>query len=98
MQALFLILLTVIALLQLIRSQDIHIFLSPMFWVAVGTFFHYSMVLITQSIPEYKAVLHGEPEQRKILLLIIILVQFIFYTIAASVGGRKDEDDQMIMH
>jgi hypothetical protein len=98
MQALFLILITVIALLQLIRSQDIHIFHSPMFWVAVGTFFHYSIFLITQSVPEYKAVLHGEPEQRKILLLIIILVQFIFYTIAASVAGKKNGDDQMIMY
>lgn len=38
-QGLLLILLTIIALFQLIRSLDIFIFLSPMFWIAGGTFF-----------------------------------------------------------
>jgi hypothetical protein len=96
-QALLLILITLIALLQLIKSHDIHIFLSPVFWIAGGTFFYYSMYLITQSIPEYKVVLNAGPEQqRKILLLIIVVIQFIFYTIASIVAADNKKEDRII--
>lgn len=99
MQSLVLILITLIALLQLIRSQDIFIFLSPMFWIAGGTFFYYSMFLLTQSIPEYKVVLQPPShQQKKALLLIIILIQFIFYIIAAIVAGSKNKDERMVLY
>lgn len=97
-QALLLLLVTILALLQLIKSQDIYIFLSPLFWIASGTFFYYSMFLITLSIPEYKALLREEPEEKKVLLVIIMLVQFIFYIIAATVAGNKDKNDQRIIY
>ncbi|MBC7829714.1 MAG: hypothetical protein H7122_18365 [Chitinophagaceae bacterium] len=98
-QALLLILVTLIALFQLIRGLDIFIFLSPMFWIAGGTFFYYSMFLITQSIPEYKSVLQGTPlQQKKALLLIIIIIQFIFYIIAAIVAGNKNKENRMILY
>ena len=92
-QSLMLILITLTAVLQLIRSHDIHIFLSPMFWVTGGTFFYYSMFFLTQSIPDYILIIRGEPQQKKLLLLIITLVQFAFYTVAAKVAGDKNEDD-----
>lgn len=92
-QSLMLILITLTAISQLIRSHDIHIFLSPMFWLAGGTFFYYSMFFLTQSIPDYILIIQGEPQQKKLLLLIIILVQFVFYTVAANVARNKKEDD-----
>lgn len=95
-QALLMIVLNFIVLLQLIRKHDIFIFLSPMFWIAGGTFFYYCMFLLTQSLPEYKAVLQGESQQKKALLLVIILIQFIFYIIAATVAANKNKNDRMI--
>lgn len=98
-QALILILITLIALFQLIRSLDIFIFLSPMFWIAGGTFFYYSMFLITQAIPEYKVVLQGIPQQQKqALLLVIIIIQFSFYIIAAIVAGNKNKEEPRIQY
>ena len=94
-QSLFLIAMNIIVLLQLIKRHDILIFLSPMFWIAAGTFFYYSMFLLTQSLPDYKSVLRGESkEQKKILLLIIIMIQFIFYIISATVAGNKPQENQ----
>jgi hypothetical protein len=97
-QALLMIFLNFIALLQLIRRHDIFIFLSPMFWIAGGTFFYYSMFLLTQSLPEYKPVLSAESQQKKVLLLVIILIQFSFYTIAATVAANKNKDDKIIRY
>ena len=97
-QALLMIVLNFIALLQLIRKHDIFIFLSPMFWIAGGTFFFYSMFLLTQSLPEYKTVLPGESQQKKVLMLVIILIQFVFYTVAATVAANKNKDDKMITY
>ncbi|HKH62528.1 MAG TPA: hypothetical protein VKA49_16910 [Flavitalea sp.] len=98
-QALLMIVLNFIVLLQLIRKHDIFIFLSPMFWIAGGTFFYYCMFLLTQSLPEYKAVLQGESQQQKrALLLVIILIQFVFYIIAATVAANKNKDDRMITY
>ena len=94
-QASLMIFLNFIALLQLIRRHDIFIFLSPMFWIAGGTFFYYSMFLLTQSLPEYKMILPAESQQKKVLMLVIILIQFVFYTIAATVAANKDQDDKM---
>ena len=96
-QALLLIAITLIALLQLIRSQDIFIFLSPMFWIAGGTFFYYSMFLLTQSIPEYSVISGPPQQQKKVLLLIIILIQFIFYIIAAAVAGDKKLENSTML-
>ena len=97
-QALVMVLITLVALFQIIRNHDIFIFHSPLFWIAGGTFFYYSMFLLTQSIPEYKAAIQNTPEhQRKILLLVITLVQFIFYIVASVVAGNKTENDQMLI-
>lgn len=96
-QALIIIVLTVFVLLQLIRSHDIFIFLSPMFWIAGGTFFYHSMFLLTQSIPEYKEVLQNTPqEQKKILVLVIIVIQFVFYIVAAGVASNKNKEHRMM--
>lgn len=93
-QSLLLILINIVALLQLIRKDEIHIFLSPLFWITAGTFFYYCMFLLTQCIPEYRAALQGPLQhQKKVLLLIIIIIQFIFYIIGASVAGRKKSED-----
>ena len=98
-QALLMIVLNIVALLQLIRRHDIFIFFSPMFWIAGGTFFYYSMFLLTQSLPEYKAIVQGEPQQQKrILLVVIILIQFVFYTIAATVAANKNQDERMMTY
>ena len=98
-QALLMILFNFIVLLQLIRRHDIFIFQSPMFWIAAGTFFYYSMFLLTQALPDYKAVLQFVPQQqKKILLLIMIVVQFAFYIIAAAVAEKKKKDDHMILY
>lgn len=94
-QSLLLIALNLIVLFQLIKSRDIYIFLSPMFWIAGGSFFYYCMFLLTQSIPEYKGI-SAETPQKKILLLVIILIQFIFYIIAATVAANKNKDERMI--
>jgi len=98
-QGVLIIIVAVIALLQLIRIHDIFIFFSPMFWIATGTFFYYSMLLLTQSLPEYNSVISGTlQQQKKILLLIIILIQFGFYIIAASVAGIKNKENKMTMY
>jgi hypothetical protein len=68
-----------------------------MFWFAVGTFFYYSMFLLTHALPEYKAVLQvGPQQQKKALLLIIIIVQFVFYVIAAAVAAKKDKENPFV--
>ena len=68
-----------------------------MFWIAGGTLFYYSMFLLTQSLPEYKAVIQAESHQQtRVLLLVIIIIQFIFYTVAATVAANKKQDDRMI--
>ncbi len=96
-QASLMILLNFVLLLQLIRRHDIFIFQSPMFWFAGGTFFYYSMFLLTHALPEYKAVLQvGPQQQKKALLLIVIIVQFVFYVIAAAVAAKKDKEDPFI--
>ena len=93
------IVITLIVLLQLIRSHDIFIFLSPLFWIAGGTFFYYSMFLLTQSIPEYKAAFREcHCNNRKYVLLITILIQFIFYIIAATVTANKNQDERMMTY
>lgn len=95
-QAVLLMAITLIALFQLIMSQDIRIFLSPLFWIAAGTFFYYTMFFITQSLPEYNPTVSGIPyQQKKILLLIIILIQYIFYTIAVKVSGNKKTENDL---
>lgn len=96
-QSLIMIPLTVIALFQLIKRHDVFIFLSPMFWVASGTFFFYSMFLLTQSIPDYKGVIPNTPEhEKKVLLLVIVFIQFIFYIIAAVVAARGGKQQEVI--
>ena len=98
-QALLMIVLNVVVLLQLIKRHDIFIFFSPMFWIAGGTFFYYSMFLLTQSLPEYKAIVQGEPQQQKrVLLLVIMLIQFVFYTIAAAVAANKNQDERIMTY
>ena len=95
-QALVLIVITLVALFQLIRSQDIFIFLSPLFWITAGTFFYYSMLLLTESIPDYKHVPVDTPfQQKKALLMVMILIQFIFYSIAAAVAGDKNKEQRI---
>lgn len=95
-QSLIIIFLALVALFQLIKSHDVFIFLSPMFWVASGTFFYYSMFLLTQSIPDYKQAVAGTPEhQKRILLLVIVLVQFIFYIIAAAVAANGERRERI---
>jgi hypothetical protein len=93
-QALLMIALNFIALLQLIRRHDIFIFLSPMFWIAGGTFFYYSMFLLTQSLPDYNTILPAESQQKKVLILVIIVIQFVFYIIAATVAANKRGDEK----
>ena len=96
LQAFFLIGITLVALFQLIRKQDLFIFNSPMFWIVAGTFFYYSMFLLTQSLPEYNPVIAGIPyQQKRVLLLIIILIQYLFYTIAAAVSRDKIIEKQI---
>ena len=96
-QSLLLIMLSLLALFQLIKTQDVFIFLSPKFWIVGGTFFYYCMFLLTQSIPEYNVSLSGTPnQQKKVLLMIIILIQFIFYIIAATVASHKNEEQSTI--
>ena len=92
-QSSVMILLNFVVLLQLIRRHDIFIFQSPMFWIAAGTFFYYSMFLLTHALPEYKAVLQEVPQaQKQILMLVMIIVQFGFYIAAAAVAGKSDKE------
>jgi hypothetical protein len=98
-QALVLVAVTLFALFQLIKTQDIFIFLSPMFWITAGTFFYYSMLLLTQSIPDYRPASDDTPfQQRKALLMVMIIIQFIFYIIAAAVAGNKNKDHRIMKY
>jgi hypothetical protein len=68
-----------------------------MFWFASGTFFYYSMLLLTHALPEHKTVLQvGPQQQKKALLLVIIIVQFVFYVIAAGVAVKKDKEGPIV--
>ena len=94
-ECIILVCLSLLALFHIIKNQDIYIFYSPLFWIAGGTFFYYTMYLLTQSLPEKNTLPSTPNEQKQMLLLIIIFVQFIFYTIAASVAGKSEGNDRI---
>ena len=94
-ECIILVCLTLLALFHIIKNQDMFIFYSPLFWIAGGTLFYYTMYLLTQSLPEKNTHPATPNEQKRMLLLIIIFVQFIFYTIAAAVAGKSGGNDRI---
>ena len=73
--------------------------LSPMFWIAGGTLFYYSMFLLTQSLPEYNPILTGHNIAAKTSSVAHHYFHSIcfLYRSPRSVAAKKNQDDSMII-
>lgn len=84
---------TLVALVRLIRNDNIVIFNSPIFWIAAGTLCYYSMCVLTDTVTFYRWDISGNPEvQKAILLCIANIARFAAYTVAAWVARVPNEN------
>jgi hypothetical protein len=94
-----LILISLFSLLKLVSGDSLHIFNNPLFWIAVGSFFFFSITgLISAVVPDF-----GNHEQKNILgkqvlWEIAALARFFFYTMATLYFDptKKKQKDQSL--
>ena len=78
------IVITIAGLLNLVRNNYLHIFKSPLFWIAAGTLFYFIIAVLLEVVD--KCCL--QPGQlpggdNMILLNIASIVRYLFYTLAS---------------
>lgn len=93
-EAVILVLFCLFTLLRLIRNQYIFIFHSPLFWIAGGTLFYYSMLLAIELL-SYSIWFQKIGTNEKWLLLSSFgVVRLLFYLVAALIKqSKKQEED-----
>lgn len=84
---------TLVALVRLIRNDNLVLFNSPIFWIAAGTLCYYSMCVLTETVTFYRWDVSGNPEEQKAILLCIAnLARFAAYTVAAWIARVSREN------
>lgn len=97
--ALILLLVSTVALVQLIRHKQLYIFQAPMFWIAAGNICYFSMYLLTGIV-----LVQGEgspalQQEKTILLSVLHVIRFVFFVIAAyTVWPAKRTDGSVKNH
>jgi hypothetical protein len=86
-QALILVMLAIIILLQLIGNRDIVLLNEPVFWIAGGIISYFGMVLFMELITSSGTGLSQQIQQEKDLVLLgTDMIRFTFFAIAAYVA------------
>lgn len=81
------------ALLLLIRKHYLVIFYSPLFWIAGGTLFYYTMQVATELLAENSFLSAINEGEKKTLLAVFDLMRIIFYLIASLVPRPLTGED-----
>jgi hypothetical protein len=89
-QALLLVMLAIIVLLQLIGNRDLVLLNEPVFWIAGGIISYFGMVLFMEIITASRSGLSQQIQQEKDLVLLgTDMIRFTFFAIAAYVAPMK---------
>jgi hypothetical protein len=89
-QALILVMLAIIILLQLIGNRDIVLLNEPVFWIAGGVISYFGMVLFMEIIASSGTGLSQQIQQEKDLVLLgTDMIRFTFFAIAAYVAPAR---------
>ncbi|WP_276481900.1 hypothetical protein [Paraflavitalea pollutisoli] len=97
--AFILLLVSVVALVQLIRHKQLYIFQSPMFWIAAGNICFFSMYLLTGVLLVRGTSTPSLQQEKTILLSVLHVIRFAFFIIAAAtVWPPKQTDGSVKNH
>jgi hypothetical protein len=89
-QALILVMLAIIIVLQRIGDRDIVLLYEPVFWIAGGVVSYFGMVLFMEIITASRSGLSQQIQQEKDLVLLgTDMIRFTFFAIAAYVAPVK---------
>ena len=92
-EAIFLVLLSIIALLNQIRNQHIFLFNSYIFWIGGGTLFYYGMFLAIEVLIRQGWLLNNEKNEKELMLFSFGIVRLLFYLVAAFIRQPKKNED-----
>lgn len=81
--AAILLLVSIVALVQLIRHKQLLIFQTPLFWIAGGNIIYFSMYLLTGFLFAQGQDTPSLQQERLILLLVLHIIRFAFFVVAA---------------
>lgn len=72
------------SLIALVRSTNLYILQSPLFWIAVGTLFYYVLYVLLEGVSNRRLPLSREINMEKLLFLeIASLIRYALYTLAS---------------
>ncbi len=85
--AALLVLVSLYCLFILIRNRFQFLFQSPLFWIAGGSWFYYSMVIVSEWLQKHAFISSDSsltrPGEKEVLLGVFLTVRLVFYGIAS---------------
>lgn len=92
-EAILLVLLSIIALLNQISSQPIFLFNSYIFWIGGGTLFYYGMLLAIEVLIRHGWFSINERNQKELMLFSFGIFRLLFYLVAALIRPPKKTEE-----
>ena len=90
LEELIVLIITIIALFELISNNDMNIFKNPVSWIAVGTTFYYSVFLLIKILNASTQINSASNTDAQIILNIACVARYIFYTLAPLFYKRQN--------
>jgi hypothetical protein len=74
---------SILSLANLVENNKLYIFNEPLFWIAAGSLFYFSISILMQALtPRYAALSPESVAEKEILLSIGNMAKYFFYTLA----------------
>jgi hypothetical protein len=89
---------SVFSIAKITSADNLDIFDKPLFWIAIGSLFYFTMLILLQSLGSYseKNLNENEPEST-LLINVGNIVRYFFYLLAAFFYEHpKGEDENLI--
>lgn len=88
-EAILLVLLSIIALLNQISNSPIFLFNSYIFWIGGGTLFYYGMLLAIEVLIRQGWLQNNERNEKELMLFFFGIIRLFFYLVAALIRQPK---------
>jgi len=91
-ESVFIMLISLIAIINVMGREEIFFLQSPVFWIAGGSFCYHAIFLLCAGIRHYVPLSGDTQTERFILLAAVGMLRYVFYIIAAWVSPESQEE------
>lgn len=85
-------------LFVLIRNRFLFLFQHPLFWMAGGTWFFYSMVIVVEWLQKHRYINNNpdllQPGEKEVLLGVFLTVRLFFYLLASLSKEPRHQEEE----